>query len=257
MTEALDRKRRQLAEREELLLDIAQDVVASEGFAGLTMEKIASRSPYSKGTVYNHFGSKEDLFCALGFRSLKMLKVLFDRAQQFPEFSRAQLLANAYAYQLFSRLEPALFMSVLTAKTPAVLEKAKPERIEESVALEHTVMQTCDRAVDIGLASGDLSDQKAKNVAGVTFACWSSAFGTIALQQNAALTIGVQRVEAQDEALLYSLGLVLDGLGWRPLSTEYDYRKLWQQLGEEIFSDELAQINGDVVVDEANSSIAG
>lgn len=50
--------------RREAILDVAQDVFLEEGFAGASMSAIASRLGGSKGTLYNYFRSKEELFTA-------------------------------------------------------------------------------------------------------------------------------------------------------------------------------------------------
>ncbi|MBO0180679.1 TetR/AcrR family transcriptional regulator, partial [Vibrio parahaemolyticus] len=34
----------------------------------------------------------------------------------------------------------------------------------------------------------------------------------------------------------------LDGLGWSPLSTEWDYRKTWRRVEQELFSEGLAYL---------------
>jgi AcrR family transcriptional regulator len=47
------------------LIEAARDVVARDGFHGATLEAIADHAGYSKGAVYWHFGSKDDLFLAL------------------------------------------------------------------------------------------------------------------------------------------------------------------------------------------------
>jgi AcrR family transcriptional regulator len=50
--------------RRELILDVAQDVFLEEGFANASMSIIAARLGGSKGTLYNYFKSKDDLFNA-------------------------------------------------------------------------------------------------------------------------------------------------------------------------------------------------
>ena len=50
--------------RRELILDVAQDVFLKEGFANASMSVIAARLGGSKGTLYNYFKSKDDLFNA-------------------------------------------------------------------------------------------------------------------------------------------------------------------------------------------------
>lgn len=48
--------------RRKALLDTAEQVFAERGFAGATMQEIASRAGYSAGNLYNVFDSKEALF---------------------------------------------------------------------------------------------------------------------------------------------------------------------------------------------------
>jgi AcrR family transcriptional regulator len=51
-------------QRRELILDVAQSVFLEEGFANASMSTIAARLGGSKGTLYNYFKSKDDLFNA-------------------------------------------------------------------------------------------------------------------------------------------------------------------------------------------------
>lgn len=51
-------------QRRELILDVAQEVFLEEGFANASMSVIAARLGGSKGTLYNYFKNKEDLFNA-------------------------------------------------------------------------------------------------------------------------------------------------------------------------------------------------
>ena len=50
--------------RRELILDVAQGVFLEEGFANASMSVIAAKLGGSKGTLYNYFKSKDDLFNA-------------------------------------------------------------------------------------------------------------------------------------------------------------------------------------------------
>ena len=54
--------------RRELILDVAQAVFLEEGFANASMSVIAARLGGSKGTLYNYFKSKDDLFNAYVLR---------------------------------------------------------------------------------------------------------------------------------------------------------------------------------------------
>jgi AcrR family transcriptional regulator len=54
--------------RREAILDVAQEVFLEEGFANASMSTIAARLGGSKGTLYNYFKSKEELFSAYVIR---------------------------------------------------------------------------------------------------------------------------------------------------------------------------------------------
>jgi AcrR family transcriptional regulator len=48
--------------RREAILDVAEEVFLQEGFAAASMSEIAARLGGSKGTLYNYFKSKDELF---------------------------------------------------------------------------------------------------------------------------------------------------------------------------------------------------
>ncbi len=50
--------------RREAILSVANEVFLAEGYAAASMSHIASRLGGSKGTLYNYFRSKEELFAA-------------------------------------------------------------------------------------------------------------------------------------------------------------------------------------------------
>ena len=56
-------------DRREVILDVATEIFLSEGYASASMSTIAAKLGGSKGTLYNYFKSKEDLFTAYVQRS--------------------------------------------------------------------------------------------------------------------------------------------------------------------------------------------
>ena len=51
--------------RRKAILDIARDIFLSQGYAATSMSQVAARLGGSKGTLYNYFSSKEELFSAM------------------------------------------------------------------------------------------------------------------------------------------------------------------------------------------------
>ena len=225
--------------RESELLDLAEQIMEVDGFAGFTMDKLVSACGYSKGTVYNHFNSKEDLFCALCNRGMKNILALFAKAIEFEGNSREKILAIHFAYRLQALLNPTQFMCVLSSQTPAIKQKADSDRLLEQQALDNEMTHFCDtlfmQAVQCKELTGDISVENA------TFASWALSFGTIALMTQAAGTLPVDRADA-DEGLLNNVNILMDGMGWRPLTSDWDYKSTWRRIGEQVFAVELEQL---------------
>lgn len=70
-------------ERRDMILDVARDCFVAEGYAATSMSMISARLGGSKGTLYNYFKSKEELFAAVMQRQCGALaETLFDVAHE-------------------------------------------------------------------------------------------------------------------------------------------------------------------------------
>lgn len=67
MVERWTRERR-LEHTRSLLLDAAENVFGEKGFTAATLDDIAYAAGYTKGAIYKHFATKEDLFLAVSDR---------------------------------------------------------------------------------------------------------------------------------------------------------------------------------------------
>lgn len=65
-TEALSRRERERHMRRQAMLNAARAVFAEKGYADATLDEIAERAEFGKGTLYNYFeGGKEELLFAV------------------------------------------------------------------------------------------------------------------------------------------------------------------------------------------------
>ncbi len=71
MTNAQSNPRR--SQKENKIIDSAEEVFASVGFAKAKMEDVAGKAGVSKGTVYFYFDTKENLYMAVTYRALQVL----------------------------------------------------------------------------------------------------------------------------------------------------------------------------------------
>ncbi len=58
-------RERRLEHTRTLLLDAAEELFARKGLSGAALEEIADAAGYTRGAIYAHFGSKEELFLAV------------------------------------------------------------------------------------------------------------------------------------------------------------------------------------------------
>lgn len=74
-----ERKQREYQKRKTLILDAASELFNSKGFSNVTLDDLADRIEFSKGTIYSHFGSKEEIYAHL---LLEQLQKLHDRLKE-------------------------------------------------------------------------------------------------------------------------------------------------------------------------------
>jgi len=237
----LSKSEQKKVDREEELVDLAVSILNEEGFAGLSLEKLTAQSRYSKGTIYNHFSSKEDCLSALCIRAVSSILTLFKRALQFEGSSREKAVAVHYSYQLYARLQPTLFMAVLSSKAPGVREKTSTERTQLMDALELEINTFSDQMFRDAIDDGSLVLSEHLLIETLSFSNWAMSFGTNALATSATEAKAVNRLDP-NTLLLQNISILMDGMNWQPLSKDWDYRKTWQRVEKEIFADDIQLI---------------
>lgn len=68
-----ERQERDRAEVRRAILDAARDLFESEGYANVSIRKIAERIEYSPAALYSYFPSKDDIFFALAHEGFELL----------------------------------------------------------------------------------------------------------------------------------------------------------------------------------------
>lgn len=100
-----ERREREREEVRRKILDAARDLFATEGYANVTMRKIAEAIEYSPTAIYGHFEDKDDLVQALCHEDFARLLAVFDSQEIPPDpLDRIRMLGHGYA--LFARQNP-------------------------------------------------------------------------------------------------------------------------------------------------------
>ena len=243
---AATRKQREIQEREALILETARGMLMERGYLGLTMDRIAEAIEYSKGTVYQHFSSKEDLIVALAAKANDTRGEFFERAAGHLGKSRERALGIAIAVELFHALFPAWLQAEQLIHANSIREKADGDRMQTLRVNENRCSQAVlDIATD-GIAGGDLpADTLPENVA---FGLWSMTYGALFLQSSHRrrrprhLPLADQDLRDPTTVLRTNQHALLDGYLWRPLTHEWDYEESENRLLEEVFPEEAAKL---------------
>lgn len=238
----LTRKQREVCERELKLLNVARCMLVEQGYAGLNMDRLAEATEYSKGTVYHHFRCKEDLVTALAVQSSEQRLALIERARQFAGRPREKMLAIIVADELFARLHPHFFCSELVIKMANLEERASDERRETLTQIDRTAFGWLLEIVQAAVNVGDLYLEAPRTAESIVFAMFAQVVGTHTAIRNYGEIVENLKIKAPFSVLRNNLDALLDGFGWRPLQSKWDYAKTYRRIVEEVFPEECRSV---------------
>ena len=222
MPPILSRKQREIAEREGLLLDVAQGLLLEHGYMGLTMDRVAAATEYSKGTIYQHFRNKEDLIAAILERFGQARVEFFQRAATMQGDSRDRICAVGAAAELYMTLYPQHDQLEKILKTSSIREKASPERRDALSNCEMACFHVATGIAREALAGGDLQLAEGDTVEQAVLGLWSLYTGAFLIRELGVFDHAPPEMRDPVRPLIRNAQRFLDGLGWRPFSHEHD-----------------------------------
>jgi TetR/AcrR family transcriptional repressor of mexJK operon len=126
-----------LAKRADILM-AAGDLFMKKGFGGTTMDDIASLANVSKLTVYNHFGSKENLFSEVICKKCDQFtgEDFFHHFDGSNPHKELKIIGNAFIDLIYSPEAVSMYRLMMTdgASSPelgVIFYKAGPQRLYE------------------------------------------------------------------------------------------------------------------------------
>ncbi|MCA8920171.1 MAG: TetR/AcrR family transcriptional regulator [Planctomycetes bacterium] len=238
------RKQQAREAREDLILREAQAILLERGYLGLTMDRIAQATDYSKGTIYQHFPNKEEVVMALVTQTSSRRSAMFERAATFRGRSRERMAAIGQAAELFVRLYPDHMRSEQIVRAASVRDKTTPERRRVLEACESRCMNVAKGVVRDAIAAGDL-ELDPERVPELAFGLWSMHFGAfnLAVAEWPLDELGVDDPLA---SLRVNQHVLLDGYGWQPLfAGAFDWDATNARIAHEVFAGEWARLAGE------------
>ena len=226
------RKERERAERENLILDHAQRMLVRDGFQNLNLDELATAVEYSKGTIYLHFESKEDLALGVATRAARERANLFERASQFKGRTRERMRAIGFACCQFAVSHRDYFHVEMMLKSESFWDRASEERRRMHGVQTARLFHATNAIVVEAIAAGDLP--AATRAPEVTLSLFAVTIGSHIIAQQPEVQV-LAGIEDPIAVVRLNQDRVCDGWGWKPLLAEADYAAVDRRIRREIF----------------------
>jgi AcrR family transcriptional regulator len=104
-----ERKERERAERERLIVATARELAEQQGWDAVTTRRLAERIEYSQPVLYSHFRGKREIIGAVALEGATELAAALHAAASAADGSRARVTALARTYLDFAERNPAVY----------------------------------------------------------------------------------------------------------------------------------------------------
>ena len=162
----MSRKERETQLRRNIIIEAAEKLFLNQGYENTSMDEIAHASEFSKGTLYNYFNSKEDLYLAIAKKAYEILIELTKKFTQNKELGMPQIKQIGYAYYEFTKKYPkyATVFHDIAMKIPDIESKPKKEQtqfekeyLSMSYVYRDIFLSILEKAIKIGALRADKS----------------------------------------------------------------------------------------------------
>lgn len=215
-------KQKELRAREAHFKQVARELLLKDGYQGVTINRVAEVTGFSRGTVYQFFASKEELITALGIQCRTRLLESVRKAARLPGRSRERMVAlgEMMAYVMKHDVDDHRILKIIDSE--AILDKVPESQQAEMKQYDAQVFNTLLGIVKDAIADGDLVLRNGATPQSIAFAFWAMMDGCLAASMGGAPLKEAKICDPMTEVVRNGHYL-MDGYGWRPLSSECDY----------------------------------
>ncbi|MGP3770650.1 TetR/AcrR family transcriptional regulator [Streptomyces sp. SDT5-1] len=206
-----------MAERDQSLVRLALEMVERDGFHNLTLGRLAAEAGYSKGTIYNHFRSREDLLIELSTESARRQLLYYQNIADLAWGGVQALYGLMLAYIRHAEVAPILFECSITARTDAVCGAASEARLKRRDLVEAQMSQVVGSIVERAVTEGPFDNPHISPAVAVD-ALRSSILGYAAMHLLSRRFLWAAEESPRDRLLV--LASMVHGLGWPRLDAE-------------------------------------
>nr|WTB32087.1 TetR/AcrR family transcriptional regulator [Streptomyces sp. NBC_00830] len=107
-----ERKQRERAERERLIVATARELAEQQGWDAVTTRRLAERIEYSQPVLYSHFRGKREIIGAVALEGATEMAAALRAATSSANSPRERVTALARAYLDFAARNPAVYDAI-------------------------------------------------------------------------------------------------------------------------------------------------
>ncbi|MFF7950704.1 TetR/AcrR family transcriptional regulator [Streptomyces griseorubiginosus] len=148
-----ERKERERAERERLIVATAREIAEQQGWDAVTTRRLAERIEYSQPVLYSHFRGKREIIGAVAVQGAAEIAVAVRAATAGASGPRERVSALARAYLDFAARNPAVYDALFQLDGGlAFAQEDTPESLKDAfAALLESLGEVAGEGVDTGL----------------------------------------------------------------------------------------------------------
>ncbi|MGW4629462.1 TetR/AcrR family transcriptional regulator [Streptomyces rubiginosohelvolus] len=130
-----ERKERERASRERLIVATARELAEQQGWDAVTTRRLAERIEYSQPVLYSHFRGKREIIGAVALEGAAEMAAALRAATSDAGGRRARVAALAHAYLEFAERNPAVYDALFQLDGGlAFAQEDTPEPLKDAFA---------------------------------------------------------------------------------------------------------------------------
>ncbi|MGW2177131.1 TetR/AcrR family transcriptional regulator [Streptomyces sp. NPDC001732] len=147
-----ERKQRERAERERLIVATAREIAEQQGWDAVTTRRLAERIEYSQPVLYSHFRGKREIIGAVALEGAAELAAAVRAATSAADGPRERVAALARAYLDFAARNPAVYDAMFELDGGlAYAQEDTPEPLKDAFA---ALLESLDEVAGDGVHPG-------------------------------------------------------------------------------------------------------
>lgn len=216
----LSPKKLEIQERPGRILNTARTIMDTEGYASLTIDRIAKDMKCSRPPIYELFYSREDIVMVLAIEDAIQRWKLMRKAITFNGSAREKLVVIG---DFFQRTFPNHIKISTVLQPNSIRQKAHEKSLKALEEYEARAFDISIRVVEDAVEAGHLEIPDNISAVMIAYSILCMSFGGNNFEARYPYWPIKQREFDRRQAFNLGIRSMLDGFNWKPLHSDWDY----------------------------------